>query len=66
MDARHANMEEVKQFTELYNKGKFYQMEYCEPTSVTKERLIEKIYHALEKVLAKDMLDELVKLMEGD
>ena len=27
---------------------------------------IEKVYHALEKVLAKDLLDELVKTLKGE
>ena len=66
MDARHANMEEIKYLRELCNNGDFYKMDFCEPTSVTKERLIEKMYHALEKVLAKEVLDELVKVMKGD
>ena len=43
-----------------------YQLGFIQGAKWAKEELTTTVYHTLEKVLAKDVLDELVKVMKGE
>lgn len=43
-----------------------YQLGFVRGVKWAKDKLTAKVYHALEKVLAKDMLDEIVKVMNEE
>lgn len=62
-------IEEIAQEHSIKDLGRVspaYQLGFTQGAKWAKGELTTKVYHALEKVLAKDMLDELVKVMEGE
>ena len=62
-------IEEVAQEHSIKELGRIssaYQLGFIQGAKYAKGELTTKVYHALEKVLAKDILDVFVKVMKGD